>query len=156
MKCTQISANAWKLTRLGLFNAYFVRESDGLTLIDTSLPRGGEDILQLARKVGSPVNRILLTHAHGDHVGSTDQLHHLLGRVDLAISQRESRLLPKKPAQDRSLDSGEPQCKVKGNFPKAETTCCRRLCQKPVSVQPFLFRLIVLPTIEVPYVVSCS
>ncbi len=121
MKLIQISPHAWQLKRLALFNAYFVRESDGLTLIDTTLPKGGEDFLDLARKVGSPVNRILLTHAHGDHVGSVDQLHHLLGKVDLASSQRDARLLPKKPAQDRSLGPGEPQCKVKGGFPGIAT-----------------------------------
>ena len=121
MKCSQISPQAWQLTRLGLMNAYFVRESDGLTLIDTTIPRGGEDILQLAREIGSPINRILLTHAHSDHVGSVDQLHHLLGKVELAISQREARLLPKKPAQDRSLEPGEPQSKLKGGFPGVVT-----------------------------------
>jgi len=121
MKLKQISTHGWQLTRLGLCNAYFVRESDSLTLIDSTLPRGGADILELARKLGSPINRILLTHAHSDHVGSVDELQHLLGRVELAIAKREARLLPKKPAQDRSLASGEPPCKLKGGFPGIET-----------------------------------
>lgn len=121
MKCIPISPNGWRLSRLGLFNAYLVRESDGLTLIDTTLPGGGKDILELARGVGLPVNRILLTHAHSDHVGSVDQLQHLLGKVALAIGSREARLLPKKPAQDRSLDPGEAPCKVKGGFPGIAT-----------------------------------
>lgn len=117
MKLTQISPHAWQLTRFGLVNAYLVRESDTLTLVDTTVGGGGEDILQHARTVGAPIARILLTHAHGDHVGSVDNLHQLLGKVDLAIGQREARLLPRPPAQDRSLDPGEPQCKLKGGFP---------------------------------------
>lgn len=121
MKLIQISPHGWQLKRFGLVNAYLVRESDDFTLVDTGLPGSAEDILECARHVGSPVNRILLTHAHGDHVGSVDKLRHLLGQVEVAISQREARLLPKKPAQDRSTDPGEPPCKLKGSFPGIDT-----------------------------------
>ncbi len=117
MKLTKISPYGWQISRYGLMNAYFVRESDGLTLIDSTISGAGSGILKLAQQIGLPVNRILLTHAHGDHVGSADELHHLLGKVDLAISHRDARLLPKKPAQDLSLDPGEPQCKIKGSLP---------------------------------------
>jgi glyoxylase-like metal-dependent hydrolase (beta-lactamase superfamily II) len=68
-----------------------------------------------------PIARLLLTHAHGDHIGSLDALAGTLGHAQVAIGAREARLLPKKPAQDRSLDPGEPQCKVKGSFPGADT-----------------------------------
>lgn len=120
LKVTQISPHAYRLTRLGLFSCYLVRESDGYTLIDTCLPGSAESILDAARDCGiGEVQRIMLTHAHGDHIGSLDRLAHLLGKVDIAISRREARLLPKPPAQDRSLDPGEPQCPVKGSFPGA-------------------------------------
>ena len=66
-----------------------------------------------------PVARLLLTHAHGDHIGSLDALAGELNQPQVAIGRREARLLPKKPAQDRSLDPGEPPCKVKGGFPGA-------------------------------------
>lgn len=119
MKVRQISPFAYQLTRLGLFNAYLVRESDGWTLIDTSLPGSAKAILRTARETAGAgvIARILLTHAHGDHVGSVDPLVKALGQVELAISERDARLLPKKPAQDRSLDPGEAKCELKGGFP---------------------------------------
>jgi glyoxylase-like metal-dependent hydrolase (beta-lactamase superfamily II) len=121
MKITQLSPHAFQLTRLALFNCYLVRETDGFTLIDTDLPGSAKDILDAARQCGAPIARILLTHAHGDHIGSLDALIQQLGPVDVAISHRDARLLPKPPAQDRSLDPGEPQCKLKGSYSGATT-----------------------------------
>ena len=127
MKITQLTPHAWQLTRLGLVNTYLVRESDGFTLIDSGLPGSANQILDAARRCGGQqggyqICRLLLTHAHADHIGSFDQLSHLLGDAESAISRRDARLLPKPPAQDRSLDPGEPQCKVKGSYPGARTT----------------------------------
>jgi glyoxylase-like metal-dependent hydrolase (beta-lactamase superfamily II) len=137
MKITRVSSFAHQLTHLGLFNVYLVRELDGFTLIDTGLPGSASAILSAARRIhGGHIRRILLTHAHGDHIGSLDALAHKLGsatgspsastaalprELDVAIGQRESRLLPKKPKQDRSLDPGEPHCKIKGSLPGAVT-----------------------------------
>jgi glyoxylase-like metal-dependent hydrolase (beta-lactamase superfamily II) len=126
LKITQLSTYGYQLTRLGLVNCYFVRESDGFTLIDTGLPGSADAILDAARHCGSQQNgyqlcRILLTHAHGDHIGSFDKLSRLLGNALSAISHRDGRLLPKPPAQDRSLDANEPQCKIKGSLPGAVT-----------------------------------
>lgn len=123
MRIVTISPEAWQLTRFRLVNSYLIHESDGYTLIDTMLPKNGEGILECARKCGPAgtnlINRILLTHAHSDHIGSLDELARLLGKVDVIISQRESALLPPKPLQNRELEPGEPQCPVKGGFPGA-------------------------------------
>lgn len=79
-------------------------------------------MIAAARAIASePIARLLLTHAHGDHIGSLDKLAAALGQPQLAIGKRDARLLPKKPAQDRSLDPGEPQCKIKGSLPGAAT-----------------------------------
>jgi glyoxylase-like metal-dependent hydrolase (beta-lactamase superfamily II) len=105
-----------------LVNCYLVRESDSFTLIDTTVPGGARRIIEAARAIAQePIARLLLTHAHGDHIGSLDALAGALGQAQVAIGRREARLLPKKPAQDRTLDPGEPQCKVKGSLPGAAT-----------------------------------
>src|SRR5581483_12355831 len=104
MTVRQISPSAYQLTRLGLVNAYLVRESDGWTLIDTMFSGSARPILRAAHRIapGEALARILLTHAHVDHVGSVDRLVNMLGQVEVAISERDARLLAKKPAQDFS------------------------------------------------------
>ncbi|HEX8918327.1 MAG TPA: MBL fold metallo-hydrolase [Chloroflexota bacterium] len=98
-------------------NAYLVREEDGLTLVDTALPRSAESILQAARALGLPITRVALTHAHGDHVGSLDALHRALPDAEVSISARDARFLH----GDMTLDPGEPQSKLRGQFVTIQT-----------------------------------
>lgn len=106
-----------RITRLGLVNAYLVPEDDGLTLVDTTLPRSEKAIQRAAHEAGAPIRRILLTHAHGDHIGSLDGLVAALPGVEVLISARDARLLGK----DMSLDPDEPQDKLRGGYPGART-----------------------------------
>lgn len=106
-----------RISRLGIVNVYLVREDDGLTVIDTGLPGMTKSILAAAGEAGAPIARILLTHAHGDHVGSLDKLKAELPDAEVIISARDARLLDK----DKSLDPGEPQAKPKGSYPGTKT-----------------------------------
>src|SRR4051794_39002003 len=115
--------NLQQITRLGFVNAYLVREDDGLTLVDTTIPRSGKTILAAAERLGAPIRRILLTHAHGDHIGSLDELAAQLDGVEVLISERDARLLKK----DKSLDPGEPREKLRGGYPGAKTAPTRTL-----------------------------
>lgn len=106
-----------RISRFGFVNCYLVREDDGLTLVDTTLPRSAKPILAAALRLGAPIVRVALTHAHGDHIGSLDELHAQLPDAEVLISARDERLLVK----DKSLDPGEPQTKPRGSFPGART-----------------------------------
>jgi glyoxylase-like metal-dependent hydrolase (beta-lactamase superfamily II) len=117
MKSTPVTANGHQLTRLGLVNCYLVREADGFTLIDTNLSNSADDILAAARTLGAPIRRILLTHAHVDHVGSVDALLAKLGpsEIELASNARSLPLLQKPP--DKSLLPDESKEEIRGGLP---------------------------------------
>jgi glyoxylase-like metal-dependent hydrolase (beta-lactamase superfamily II) len=115
--------NLIQVTRLGSVNAYLVREEDGLTVVDTGLPGSAKAILAAAGEAGGQIRRIALTHAHGDHVGSLEALHEQLPDAEVLISARDARFL----RGDRSFDSGEPQTKLKGSYPKVDVQPTRLL-----------------------------
>jgi glyoxylase-like metal-dependent hydrolase (beta-lactamase superfamily II) len=106
-----------RISRFGFVNCYLVREDDGLTLVDTMIPGSAKTIQAGAAKLGAPIVRIALTHAHSDHIGSLDALHALLPEAEVLISSRDARLL----AKDLTLDPDEPQTKLRGGLPGAAT-----------------------------------
>jgi glyoxylase-like metal-dependent hydrolase (beta-lactamase superfamily II) len=112
-----------RVSRFGFVNAYLVEEEDGLTVIDTLLPKSGKVVLAKADELGRPIVRIALTHAHGVHIGSLDELAAQLPDAEVSISARDARLL----AGDKSLDPGEPHDKLRGSYPGAKTRPHRQL-----------------------------
>ncbi|NIK70245.1 MULTISPECIES: MBL fold metallo-hydrolase [unclassified Paenibacillus] len=95
-------------------NCYLVEEEKSLTLIDAAMPGNAEAILKAAKQIGKPITRIVLTHAHSDHIGALDALRQQLTDVTVYISARDSRLLN----GDRSLDPNEPDTPIRGGVPK--------------------------------------
>lgn len=106
------------LPRLFPVNVYLVEEEDGLTLIDAGMPFSYKGILKAAGSLGKPITRIILTHAHGDHVGALDRLHEALPDAEVCISSRDALLLK----GDASLLPHEPQSPVRGSVPKGIRT----------------------------------
>jgi glyoxylase-like metal-dependent hydrolase (beta-lactamase superfamily II) len=95
-------------------NCYLVEEEDGLTLIDAALSFGFKGIVKAAESIGKPITKIVLTHAHDDHVGALDLLKDKLPDVSVYISVRDNRLMN----GDRSLEQHEDQTPIKGGVPK--------------------------------------
>jgi glyoxylase-like metal-dependent hydrolase (beta-lactamase superfamily II) len=90
-----------------------VREDDGFTLVDTTLGRGADALIDAARRGGAPIRRIALTHGHGDHVGSVDALRERLGSsAELVV-----------PELDEQILAG----KFPGSWPMVRTRADRRL-----------------------------
>jgi glyoxylase-like metal-dependent hydrolase (beta-lactamase superfamily II) len=121
MQSTQHGEHLTQVTRFGAVNVFLVREEDGLTLVDTGVLGSARGILAAAGVLGAPIVRIVLTHAHQDHCGSLDSLARTLPGVEVAIGNREARLL----AGDHTMDPGEPP--FKGTYQHTTTRPGREL-----------------------------
>jgi glyoxylase-like metal-dependent hydrolase (beta-lactamase superfamily II) len=103
MKISQDAEHLFRLSRMRLVNCFLVVEDDGLTLVDAGLYGSAQAILAAAAQRNSPIRRIVLTHAHIDHVGSLDALCKLLPQAEVFFGTREAQLL----SGDLSLLPGE-------------------------------------------------
>ncbi|HYB29778.1 MAG TPA: MBL fold metallo-hydrolase [Solirubrobacteraceae bacterium] len=113
MKTQSITDNLIQLTRYRFVNAYLVREDDGFTLVDTTIPRTGAALIDAAHQAGGEIKRIALTHGHADHVGSLDELKSALGSGAQALM----------PEIDARIHAGETvvEGKLTGSWPKLST-----------------------------------
>lgn len=105
MKVTKHDDGLVMITKLGFINCFLVIEDDGITLVDALTRGSGREILQAVSQTGRPLKRIVMTHAHSDHVGAVDEILTESKDVDFLVQQRAVPIL----AGDLSLQADEPK-----------------------------------------------
>ncbi|MFE6168139.1 MBL fold metallo-hydrolase [Viridibacillus arvi] len=102
------------MPRIFPVNCYLVEEENELTLIDAALPFSTKGIIDVAKSIGKPITRIVLTHAHNDHIGALDALKELLPNTQVSISSRDALLLD----GNSTLLPSEKNTPIRGGVPK--------------------------------------
>ncbi|WP_420645800.1 MBL fold metallo-hydrolase [Candidatus Leptofilum sp.] len=98
-------------------NCYLVKEEDGFTVIDTGMAGMEKMILKAAEEQGQSIRRVVLTHAHSDHIGGLDALKKALPNIAVIASEQSARFI----AGDMSLEPGQADAALKGDFPSVES-----------------------------------
>ena len=91
----KIGPGVFTFTGLIAGRVYAIRDSDGVTLIDAGIPIAAARIMKQLTQSGfqvSDIKRILITHAHPDHVGSIPALKKVSG-AEVIISKLEAPVL---------------------------------------------------------------
>jgi glyoxylase-like metal-dependent hydrolase (beta-lactamase superfamily II) len=103
-------------TGLLVGRVYALESADGLTLIDTGLGLAASRVLKQLQANGhspSDVRRILITHAHPDHIGGLAKLQAATGAqvvahpLDWPLLVRQVSALPNTPAVRREVQDDE-------------------------------------------------
>lgn len=105
MKVTKHDDCLVMITKLSFINCFLVIEDDGVTLIDALTRGSGQEILQAVSQTGRPLKRVLMKHAHSDHVGSVDEVIAESDDVDFLVQERAVPIL----AGDIFLQADEPK-----------------------------------------------
>ncbi len=74
---TEVSQLRWERVELGFVSAYVLARGSEIAIVDTGVDGSAPAIQQGLEALGatwSDVNNVILTHLHGDHVGSLGQV----------------------------------------------------------------------------------
>ncbi len=106
----QIIPGLYTFAGLRVGRVYLVEDKDGFTLVDASIPPMGNKIIKQLAKAGhqpSAVKRILITHAHPDHVGGLPALQEKTG-AEVMASALEAEVIEGKTAVPRRATNPRP------------------------------------------------
>jgi len=84
MKITQISTHIWSLKSWMLFpvHVWVIVDKNGVTLVDAGVSFMGKGIVSFLEKQAGPLQNIVLTHGHSDHVGA---IKHVLAQTPVPV-----------------------------------------------------------------------
>jgi glyoxylase-like metal-dependent hydrolase (beta-lactamase superfamily II) len=88
MKIIQISKHIWKCSVWVLIpvSVWIVKSEEGLILVDAGIPWMAGGLLKQMQQMDTPLQKILLTHGHSDHVGS---IKHILKKQAVPVYAHE-------------------------------------------------------------------
>jgi len=98
----KILPGLYYFTGLRVGRVYMIEDPDGLTIVDAGLPLATKSILKQLDKAGrrpSDVKRLLVTHAHPDHVGGLPKLKQITGAQVIASATERPILEGKVPIE---------------------------------------------------------
>jgi glyoxylase-like metal-dependent hydrolase (beta-lactamase superfamily II) len=96
----QITDGVFDFSGLIMGHVYLLKDDDGLTIVDAGITSAGDKILKQLGEAGyapSDVKRIIVTHAHMDHVGSLPQLAAATGAQIIASEVERPYVQGEKP-----------------------------------------------------------
>ncbi|MEH7389085.1 MBL fold metallo-hydrolase [Bacillus sp. JJ1474] len=73
MKVNKVSENIWSLKTWIIIpiHVWVIVDGNGVTLVDAGIPKMAKGIMNFIKELDAgPLQRILLTHGHPDHVGA--------------------------------------------------------------------------------------
>ena len=114
----QILPGLYTFTGLFAGRVYAIEDSDGFTLIDASIPPAGAKIIKQLANAGhlpSSIKRILITHAHPDHVGSLPFLQEKSGAQVMASALEAEVIEGKTAVPRRATNPRPPETKYPGS-----------------------------------------
>ena len=119
----KMGPHVWYVSGNNWVASYLIETGDGLVLIDTAMHETAYLLIQNVEKLGfklTDIKKILLTHAHIDHIGAARTLKELTG-AQLYLGERELFFLQER--RDLMLADGytcgefEPDVLYKDNLP---------------------------------------
>ena len=113
----EIVPHVFAFSKLRVGRAYLLTEGDGLTIIDASMASSAKAILSQLESAGhalSAVKRILITHAHPDHVGAVATLQKATGARLIVPDGEQAVINGEVPTPRPSTFLKPPQSMFKG------------------------------------------
>lgn len=99
----KITEKIYKIENLKLSNVYLLKEEDGMMLVDTGTPEDFDEIKRQLENAGislSEIAKIIITHAHMDHVGTLSALSRETG-ADVYVHEDDYERIKDKVSQGK-------------------------------------------------------
>ena len=133
----QVAPQTWYVAGQTWVGCYLIDTGDGCILIDTAIPESVYMMVDSIYKLGykpTDIKKILLSHAHFDHIGAARIMQELTG-ADLYMSREDYKFYKECPQETMVLDKdSHPQDFECSHFYDDDTP----ICQGNISIRTML------------------